>query len=207
MTPSFSPRRVAMVGTIAAVIFAATAWYVSNNPPPRWELELFEWVNQWPDWLYLFIWPFMQYGVFITIPVTAAAAWWWRRRRFAAMLAFGGLAIYFGAKIVKRIADRGRPGAFLSDVQEREVFAEGSLGFTSGHAAVAATIATLTWLHLGSPWRRISLVLVAAVVVGRTYVGAHLLLDIVGGLAMGVAAGCFVALLGRERSPRQEAES
>ena len=31
-------------------------------------MALFEAINGLPDWLYVAIWPFMQYGVFITIP-------------------------------------------------------------------------------------------------------------------------------------------
>lgn len=188
-------------GWLMAVMSASTAVFVASTlvarhrQPGRWEIRLFEAVNGLPDWVYAVVWPFMQYGVFVTIPIATLVAWWFGRHRLAVMLGVSGVGIYVLAKVVKRVADRGRPDAFLAGVHERETFAADSLGFTSGHAAVAATIATLTVLHLPRPWREISIGLVVVVMFGRMYVGAHLPLDMVGGVAMGVAAGIGATLV------------
>jgi undecaprenyl-diphosphatase len=144
----------------------------------------------------------MQYGVFVTIPIATVVAWRLRHHRLAVLLAVSGVSIYVLAKIVKRVADRGRPDAFLDTVNEREAFAAGSLGYTSGHVAVAATIATLTVLHLPRRWGQVSVVLVAIVAVGRMYVGAHLPLDMIGGVAMGVAAGTAATFVSRRVASR-----
>lgn len=196
-------RSMLLLATVAASsIFVLTTFAVRGSDPPQWELSLFRTINDLPDWLYVVIWPFMQYGVFVTIPIVSAYAWWRRRRRLAGLLLVSGVSIYLLAKVVKQVANRGRPDAFFDLVNEREEFAVGSLGYTSGHAAVAATIATLTLIHLGRPWRAVSIVLLSMVMVGRIYVGAHLALDMVGGVAMGVAAGAGSTLIVRmlERS-------
>lgn len=179
---------------VATALFVLTTLEAANDPPASWEIELFTTVNDLPDWLYVVIWPFMQYGVFVTIPIAALIAWWLRHRRLSILLAVCGVSIYLLAKVVKQAVDRGRPDAFL-EVAEREEFAPGSIGYTSGHAAVAATIATLTVVHLPRPWRELSVALVVIVMFGRMYVGAHLPLDLVGGAAMGVMAGSAALLM------------
>jgi undecaprenyl-diphosphatase len=185
-----------MVMVVGALTFVAcTTLAAAADRPARWELDTFTTVNGLPDWLYVVVWPFMQYGVFVTIPIAALAAVVAHRRRLAWHLLASGVTIYLLAKVVKRIADRGRPDAFLDTVVEREHFAAASLGYTSGHAAVAATIATLTWFHLPKRLRQVSLALVAIVAFGRMYVGAHLPLDIIGGSALGITAGTLVTYL------------
>lgn len=192
-------RPTAVVGLIGAVVFVATTAMAASTStaPAAWEIDVFRAVNGLPDWLHVVVWPFMQYGVFVTIPIAAAVAAVLRRRRLAGMLLGAGVSVYLLAKIVKVVADRGRPIAYLDGVIEREQVAHGSLGYTSGHAAVAATIATISYFHLPTALRRLSIALVVIVPFGRMYVGAHLPLDLVGGVAMGVAAGCLVTLLDR----------
>jgi undecaprenyl-diphosphatase len=182
-------RRVLGLAFVSGATFVVATLLARTGEPLPFEIAVFRWVNGLPDWLFYVIWPFMQYGVFVTIPVAAAVAFVASRRRLSLLLATSGLGIYYGAKAVKDIVRRGRPGAFLADVHAREHFAPGSLGYTSGHLAVAATIATLTVFHLHRPWREISVALVAIVAFGRMYIGGHLPLDLVGGVAMGVATG------------------
>ncbi len=184
-----SDRRVLALAAASGAVFVAATLLAHEGEPLPFEVTVFRWVNDLPDWLYYVLWPFMQYGVFVTIPIAAAVALFRGRRRLALLLLSSGLGIYYGAKAVKDVVQRGRPGAFLADVQAREHFAPGSLGYTSGHLAVAATIATLTVFHLHRPWREISVALVAVVALGRMYIGGHLPLDLVGGIAMGVATG------------------
>jgi undecaprenyl-diphosphatase len=104
--------------------------------------------------------------------------------------------------------ERGRPAALLPGVEGREVFGEGSLGYPSGHAAVAAALTVVVAAHLSRRWAIGALVLGVAVLFGRMYVGAHLPLDVVGGAALGVVAGSIVNLLIRPSpSPSPGSES
>jgi len=202
--PPRARRRLLGVLAVSATLFAVSTAVAATGPPAAWELALFRWANQLPGWVYVLVWPFMQYGVFLTIPVATALAWWRRRRRFAVLLALSGVGIYLAARVVKLLVERGRPGAFVEVLNRREEFAPGSLGYTSGHAAVAATIATLSVMHLRRPWRELSVALVLVVGFGRMYVGAHLPLDLVGGAAMGVSAAAgalLVSALVPEPSP------
>jgi membrane-associated phospholipid phosphatase len=183
------PRRLLAILAASSLVFGATTLEVATDPVARWELDLFTAVNGLPERLHVVIWPFMQVGVFAAIPVASVVAWAFRRRRLAVLLAVSGVSVYLLAKVVKRVAGRGRPDAFIADVIEREHFAAGSIGYPSGHAAVAASLATLAIVHLPRPWRVVTAALVATVAVGRVYVGGHLPLDVVGGAAMGIAAG------------------
>jgi undecaprenyl-diphosphatase len=69
------------------------------------------------------------------------------------------------------------------------------LGFVSGHAAVAAALATVLFLHLGARLRWVAVGAAAVVGLARVYVGAHLPLDVVGGAGLGVASGAVARLL------------
>jgi membrane-associated phospholipid phosphatase len=58
-----------------------------------------------------------------------------------------GVSVYVLALIVKEIVNRGRPAALIGDVDGRETFGVGSLGFPSGHAAVAAALTVVVAAH------------------------------------------------------------
>jgi undecaprenyl-diphosphatase len=150
----------------------------------------------------------MQYGTFITIPVLTVVAIAFRRYRAAAAMAASGIGVYLIARVVKAAVDRGRPDAMLADVHAREVFGEGSLGFPSGHAAVAAALAYTCAMYFGGWVLRISVALAIVVPLGRLYVGAHLPLDVIGGAALGVVAGSVAhMLIGMPRVTRPLAEA
>lgn len=167
------------------------------------ETEIFRAVNGLPQGLYTGVWPLMQYGTFITIPVLALVALLFRRPRLTLALALAGVGVYLLALVVKRVVERGRPDALLPDVEGREVFGEGSLGFPSGHAAVAAALTVVAAAHLSVRWTVVALALGAVVIFGRIYVGAHLPLDVIGGAALGAVAACTVNLIVRpDRSAR-----
>ena len=105
--------------------------------------------------------------------------------------------------MVKGVVDRGRPAALLTAVEERELFGADSLGYPSGHAAVAAALTVVVAAHLSVRWLIVALALGAVVLFGRMYVGAHLPLDIIGGAALGTIAGSVVNLVVRPR-PRPD---
>jgi undecaprenyl-diphosphatase len=168
------------------------------------EVGLFRAVNELPDELHTVVWPFMQFGTILTLPVIALIALAFRRFRLVIAILLAGAGVYLLALVFKEIVERGRPGALLAGVQERETFGEGSLGFPSGHASVAAGLTAVVAAHLSRRWLVVALALGGFVVVGRVYVGAHLPLDVLGGAALGAVAGSAVNLVvrrGRSAAP------
>jgi len=176
------------------LVLALSALPVDEKTVSGVEEGFFRPVNDLPSLLYKPLWVFMQLGNFLVVPLAALAAFLARRRRLAGGLLLGGLLTYGLAKVVKRIVARGRPFRLLADVNIHGAAGNG-LGFVSGHAAVIAALLVVAWPWLSRPARWAAVVLASCVWIGRVYVGAHLPLDIVGGAALGVAAGGVVRLL------------
>jgi membrane-associated phospholipid phosphatase len=197
----FQRRSAAILAVTAIALCVGASLLASADQPAGWELDTFRWANDLPGWLYGPLWPLMQYGALGAIPVAAAAALLMRRRRLAVGIASAGLVGYVSAKVVKRFVERGRPSDFLTDVEVREAFGAGSLGYPSGHAVVAATITTICLAHLPSAWRRAAVLLTAIVAFARIYNGGHLALDVIGGAALGVALGSLADLVGTHGPP------
>ncbi|MDE0803363.1 MAG: phosphatase PAP2 family protein [Acidimicrobiales bacterium] len=115
----------------------------------------------------------------------------WRRIAFAVVVA--GALSWLGSDLAKDIVERPRPGGFAADVDVRD-HATG-FGWPSTHTAIAAgslTAAALAGRRGVAP----ALVVAGTVGIARMAVGVHLPLDIVGGLALGVAiASAVVAVV------------
>ena len=146
---------------------------------------------------FVVVWPLMQLGNVLVVPASAALAAAFRRWRLAGELLLAGAGTYLLAKVVKGIVPRGRPDGLLTDVVIRGAEAHGR-GFISGHAATLTALATVAWPWLGRRGRIAATVLITVVCLARVYVGAHLPLDVVGGVGLGLAvAGVVRLLIGR----------
>jgi membrane-associated phospholipid phosphatase len=163
------------------------------------EAAVFHLINGTTVLPFVVVWPVMQLGNVLVVPVSAALAAAFRRWWLAAELLVAGAGTYLIAKVVKGVRPRGRPSGLLSDVVIRGAEAHGR-GFVSGHAATLAALATVAWPWLGRRGRIVVVVLVTVVGLTRIYVGAHLPLDVVGGAGLGIAVGgCVRLLMGRPR--------
>ena len=109
------------------------------------------------------------------------------------------------AKVVKEFIRRGRPTDELAYIARRMGTPKDGRGFPSGHTAVAVTMVTVLWPHVGGA-ERVGLVAAALVVAfARIQVGAHLPIDTVGGAALGVVTGEMWRLaVGDGRPPTEE---
>jgi undecaprenyl-diphosphatase len=112
-------RALDLVVAWTGLLVIATSGFLARDGLAVSERAVFEFVNSWPDVLYVVIWPFMQYGVFVTIPILVVVAMVVRRYRLALAMAIAGFGVYFLAKWLKHEVERGRPGALLDGVQER----------------------------------------------------------------------------------------
>lgn len=178
------PSSLAMAA--AALVASSTAAHRRRVSGP--EERLFRLINGAPDRLHLPVWAVMQSGSLAAVFVVSGLL---RRsgragRARAALLA--GITVWAGVKAIKPLVGRGRPASHLDGVSIRGQQQSG-LGYPSGHAAVATTLAIIATSRLPPGGRFITAALAAATGGARIYVGAHLPLDVVGGAAVGVLAG------------------
>jgi membrane-associated phospholipid phosphatase len=186
---------------LGALILVLSALPVRADSVPAAEVTAFRWVNDVPDLPFAVVWVPMQLGNFLVVPAAVLLALLFRRWRLAASLAVAGTGVYLLAKQVKHVVLRGRPGTVVDAVIVRGAEPHG-LGFVSGHIAVVTALAFVAWPWLPRWARWLVAIGVAAVFLARMYVGAHLPLDMVGGLGLGLAGGAATRLLLGTRARR-----
>lgn len=152
------------------------------------ETRVFRRFNDASDAIHVPVWALMQCGSLAAVFVVAGAMTRAGRYRAAIVSAVAGTAVWGCVKLVKPFVGRGRPGHVLDDVSIRGQ-AQTGLGYPSGHAAVALTLALVAPLAAGSPCRAAAVSLAGVVGGARMYVGAHLPMDVAGGLAIGALSG------------------
>ena len=175
---------------LGLAIFGVAFLIAQRGELPVFERDLFRIVNDLPGIFLPVVWAVMQLGNVIAVPVVAAIAALTKRFRMARDLLASGLLAYVAAGLVKSVVGRERP-AGLVDANLLDGNVSG-IGFISGHAAVAAALATAAVPYLSRRGRRVAWALAWSVAIARVYVGAHLPLDIVGGAAVGWAIGSLV---------------
>jgi membrane-associated phospholipid phosphatase len=183
----------AVLALIGAVLLVLSAIPVHQASVSAAETHVFRAINDHTVLPFVVVWPIMQLGNFVAVPIAAAVAAGLRRFRLALAMLAAGIAAYFLAKVVKDIVVRGRPASLLDDVHLRGASALGR-GYVSGHAAVVTLLAVLAWPYLPRPWRWVVVGVAAFVCLARVHVGAHLPLDVVGGAALGLAIGGLARL-------------
>ena len=170
---------------------------MATVPPPTWEVELFRLLNDLPHDNERLLWPVQQLGMALAIPAGALVLGVATRSALSAVVLML-LATTLGwgvANMMREIVGRGRPSSLLDNVQlGYDVPAMGN-AFPSGHAIVVMTL-----LMVLAPYASQRLIVVGAglaviAMLARSYVGAHMPLDLVGGAAFGVAIGATVNLI------------
>ena len=171
-----------LVGTAGVV---GTALVARQPQVGLVEARVFHAVNRLPDGLYRPGWVVMQCGALGAAPVTAGLALLAHERTLAVRTLVGGTAAWGLAKLVKGAIRRPRPARLLDGTQIRGRQATG-LGYLSGHAAVSTALAAAL-ADRGPVAALAGLGVVAVVGSARIYVGAHLPLDVAGGVFLGLA--------------------
>ena len=151
---------------IGMAVVIGSALLVDPNHVGALERDVFHLINDLPDVLFPFMWVVMQLGNLLAVPLMAGVALATRHVRMALDIMVVGVAAYLGAGIFKQIFERARPHQLLASVIVRGDSATG-LGFVSGHAAVAAALATAAHPYLSPRGRRIVWILAFLVMVSR----------------------------------------
>jgi membrane-associated phospholipid phosphatase len=189
------PDLALLVAGAGLVLLAALP--VETDRVPGAEAAVFRVLDDATLLPFVVVWPLMQLGNLLVVPASALLAAVLRRWRLAAGLLLAGAGSYLLAKVVKGLFPRGRPDDLLTDVVIRGAEAHGR-GFVSGHAAVVTALLAVAWPELGRRGRVACSLLAAVVCLSRVHVGAHLPLDVVGGVGVGLAvAGAVRLVLGR----------
>ena len=170
---------------VGVSVLAGTMLPLHRDRIGRREQQTFRVVNGLPDRLYRPAWTVMQFGALAAAPATAGVALLAGNRPLARRLFIGGTAAWTLAKVVKVLVRRGRPATLLAGVRRRGPESTG-LGYLSGHAAVSTALAAAAYPYLGVRGRRVAVALASVVGLSRIYVGAHLPLDVAGGVALGL---------------------
>jgi membrane-associated phospholipid phosphatase len=176
---------------VGVAVVVASALIIDAHSVGGLELDVFRFLNEDISLPYGPVWVLMQLGSIGAIFGSAALALVYRRFRLTIALLLAGIGAWWLAKAVKAVIERPRPGALLADAHLRDAPTEG-LGYVSGHAAVAAALASAAWPFLGRVGRTVAVVLVVVVCLSRIYVGAHFPVDVIGGAGLGLAIAAVV---------------
>jgi undecaprenyl-diphosphatase len=184
------------VAAAGAVILAASVWEASSPTIPRWEQTVFRFINGWPNWLFVPLWPVMQLGNLAVGALAGLVVAWLAGRWDVAI----GVVLATGLKLVAEkllrrelhghVPARVRPGTSEPGAILRggDVPHDGP-SFPSGHALLVAAIACVVTPVMPAGWVVLPAVLAALVPVGRVYVGAHNPLDVACGAGAGMILG------------------
>ena len=174
-----------IAGVCAASCFAWSARSALQPQLSERETAAFRWFNDGPDVIEEPVWALTQAGSLGSVFVAAAVIRRRRGTRDALVVLTVGSGVWAATKLIKPAVGRGRPDRYLDHVNVRGRPQSG-LGFPSGHAAVATTLALITTRRPCS--RALATAGAALVGCGRLYLGAHLPSDIAGGFAVGTGA-------------------
>lgn len=183
-----------VVGLLISVGLVTWSALIATKPEPgSLQQNLFRLVNELPSGAAGLALGITQLGALGAVVVVAAVALIGRRTRLAQGLVLAGVCGWGLAKALQALIGTEPPDLVVSHVVLRGASAS-SGGFPSTHVVAAALVSVASpYLRPGS--RRLAWLGVVAVGVARIYVGAHLPIDIAGGLVLGWGVGVGVRLI------------
>jgi len=178
---------------LGASVFLAGVTVARMRGVPAIEVDAFRLVNDLPDALRCGFETVMQLGTLAAIVAVVVLALMFRRPWMALSAGISGVAGDAAAHVLRHLVQRDRPLALLTHVVVRGPRVAG-FGYPSGHTTTATALVAGMAPYLPRRARRVAWAAVVLVAIARVYVGAHLPLDVIGGVALGSAVGAVVNL-------------
>lgn len=185
-----------VLAVLGAVVLAGSLAGARHPAIPAAEVRAFRAVNGLPDWLLPVLWLPMQAGNLVVGTLAGLAVAWWVRDWPTAFAVVGAMVLKLVTeRVVRRwmepwLAVRQRPATSQPGavVRGRDVARTGA-SFPSGHVILVAAIASVVSTDVPVWVLPVLAALVALVMLGRVYVGAHNPLDVTAGLGVGLLVG------------------
>lgn len=193
-----------LIIAIALIIFGASAWTAFGKQLTGFEASTFRAINDLPNGLQIIMKLATEFGAVVTLPAILLPLLVMKRYLLALQVFLAGGAAFVVAEIAKKLVDRPRPFDLLQNVHQR--IAESGPGFPSGHTTFATVLAVTLALAFGGKWRWIAFLWITMVGVSRIYLGVHSLLDIIGGICIGVGVAVFTDFVFRNWGQKAQAK-
>lgn len=189
-----SVRRNTIAVATALLIVLLSMFVVRNGDVGAAERTVFDALNGLPDGLKAPMWVLQIFGSLVFAVLLALASLAAGRTRLGVALAASiPLKLIIEWWVIKAVVERQRPFVTVPDAIIRDVNSS-PLGFPSGHAILALSLAGLLAPYLRRRGKIIVYALAVLNCVARVYLGAHNPLDVVAGAAVGVAIAAALNL-------------
>jgi glycosyltransferase 2 family protein len=168
---------------LATLLFLFAVLLTRGSSVSTFEANIFNAINDLPSWLYLPFYYITQFGSVYILGILLVVYLVKQHHHIVIRLLMTGSLAYLLAGLAKSLWGRARPHELLPDILTLDYF-QGA-GFPSGHVALAAAVAFTMGHYLGKRYFWLIAAWVVGVSLSRMYLGVHLPLDIVGGIAIG----------------------
>ena len=189
-----------VVMVIALVVFWVCTALAYNKTASSFEKAVFDSVYNLPKSLTGPAIAITMLGSIWMVGIACVVAVLLKKYRLAVRIALVGFVTYCFVWLTKVAVGRPRPNVLLHVAQRGPK--EESYGFVSGHSAVVAAVG-LTLLFIYKPkWRWVIWLIMVLVPLSRLFLGVHLPLDVIGGLALGTFMAVAIHVIDVAEKPK-----
>ena len=171
----------------ATGLFALSAFLSSSVELTNFEISIFRFFHNLPEFLHPFFFFITQLGSIFMLGAVVVLYLYKKHYHIVIRLLMSGTLAYLLTGFAKDIWGRARPNDILLDVTSLDYIVRGP-GFPSGHMALATAMSFTVAYYLPKNLRIIVPIWVIGVGMSRMYLGIHFPLDIIGGFAIGWAS-------------------